>query len=77
MSGIIISIFFLLILLKIVDIEDWIGSSYTAYWFDLHTSWNSEYNKFTEHPSSYAAAAAKSLQSCLTLYDPLDGNPPG
>ena len=25
----------------------------------------------------YAAAAAKSLQSCLTLGDPIDGSPPG
>ena len=25
----------------------------------------------------YAAAAAKSLQSCLTLCDPRDGSPPG
>ena len=25
----------------------------------------------------YAAAAAKSLQSCLTLWDPIDGSPPG
>ena len=24
-----------------------------------------------------AAAAAKSLQSCLTLWDPKDGSPPG
>ena len=24
-----------------------------------------------------AATAAKSLQSCLTLCDPIDGNPPG
>ena len=24
-----------------------------------------------------AAAALKSLQSCLTLYDPIDGSPPG
>ena len=28
-------------------------------------------------PYSYAAAAAKSLQSCLTLCDPTDGSPPG
>ena len=28
-------------------------------------------------PGSAAAAAAKSLQSCLTLCDPIDGNPPG
>ena len=27
--------------------------------------------------SAAAAAAAKSLQSCPTLYDPIDGNPPG
>ena len=26
--------------------------------------------------SLYAAAAAKSLQSCLTLWDPIDGSPP-
>ena len=25
----------------------------------------------------YSAAAAKSLQSCLTLCDPIDSNPPG
>ena len=27
--------------------------------------------------SKYAAAAAKSLQLCLTLCDPIDGSPPG
>ena len=27
--------------------------------------------------STAAAAAAKSLQSCLTLCDPMDGSPPG
>ena len=27
--------------------------------------------------SSCAAATAKSLQSCLTLRDPIDGSPPG
>ena len=31
--------------------------------------------KFT--PTSGTAAAAKSLQSCLTLCDPIDGSPPG
>ena len=31
-----------------------------------------------EKPHLYvAAAAAKSLQSCLTLCDPIDGSPPG
>ena len=38
--------------------------------------------KETERDSSLdlyctAAAAAKSLQSCLTLCDPIDGSPPG
>ena len=28
-------------------------------------------------PASAAAAAAKLLQSCLTLCDPRDGSPPG
>ena len=28
-------------------------------------------------PGFYHAAAAKSLQSCLTLCDPIDGSPPG
>ena len=28
-------------------------------------------------PSKFIAAAAKSLQSCPTLYDPIDGSPPG
>ena len=32
------------------------------------------YNNFD--PAA-AAAAAKSLQSCPTLYDPIDGSPPG
>ena len=29
------------------------------------------------HMSVAAATAAKSLQSCPTLCDPIDGNPPG
>ena len=28
-------------------------------------------------PQTSLVAAAKSLQSCLTLCDPVDGNPPG
>ena len=30
-----------------------------------------------EHQNSTAAAVAKSLQSCPTLCDPIDGSPPG
>ena len=32
---------------------------------------------FTTEPPTAAAAAAKSLQSCPTLCDPIDGSPPG
>ena len=32
---------------------------------------------FFDDPSAAAAAAAKSLQSCLTLCDPIDGSLPG
>ena len=31
----------------------------------------------TMNKAAAAAATAKSLQSCLTLCDPIDGNPPG
>ena len=31
----------------------------------------------SEPPGKPAAAAAKSLQSCPTLCDPIDGSPPG
>ena len=40
--------------------------SHISFWFDR-----------TEHFIPAAAAAAKSLQSCLTLCDPIDGNPSG
>ena len=33
--------------------------------------------KITLRCTFYAAAAAKSLQSCPTLCDPIDGSPPG
>ena len=36
---------------------------------------NVQYKKF--RCKSAAAAAAKSLQSCPTLCDPIDGGPPG
>ena len=34
-------------------------------------------NSWTQLNNSAAAAAAKSLQSCPTLCDPIDGSPPG
>ena len=35
------------------------------------------YSKYRIMVMSAATAAAKSLQSCLTLCDPIDGSPPG
>ena len=35
------------------------------------------YHKISANCVTHAAAAAKSLQSCLTLCDPIDGSPPG
>ena len=31
----------------------------------------------TQQPKTYAATAAKPLQSCPTLCDPIDSSPPG
>ena len=37
----------------------------------------SRINAYEYKPPAAAAAAAKLLQSCLTLCDPIDGSPPG
>ena len=45
-----------------------------------HTVFNPDndlWYSFITLPPFYAAAAAKSLQSCPTLCDPRDGSPPG
>ena len=34
-------------------------------------------SEFSSCDKNHAAAAAKSLQSCPTLCDPIDGSPPG
>ena len=34
-------------------------------------------NVYNQHAAAAAAAAVKSLQSCPTLCDPIDGSPPG
>ena len=41
-----------------------------------HPRWSAIFMKQSGLPAS-AAAAAKSLQSCPTLCDPVDGGPPG
>ena len=38
---------------------------------------NLKFSNDMKNKTSAAAAAAKSLQSCLTLCDPIDGSPPG
>ena len=50
----------------------------TTMWSSHHISGCSlEINKIQKQPKSLAAAAAKSLQSCPTLCDPIDSSPPG
>ena len=44
---------------------------------DYRRKCNDYSSKLSEHKSIKAAAAAKLLQSCLTLCDPIDGSPPG
>ena len=43
---------------------------------EFHTMY-SAYKLNPEFHTMYSAAAAKSLQSCPTLCDPIDGSPPG
>ena len=58
-----------------------------CWWDKIELSWECRFQclsvpfplrSFKEsHPYAAAAAAAKSLQSCPTLCDPIDGSPPG
>ena len=42
-----------------------------------HTLWPAQYNEQGVKVIGRVAAAAKSLQSCPTLCNPIDGSPPG
>ena len=42
-----------------------------------HLNHTNDHNEIRKGSVGHAAAAAKSLQSCLTLCDPIDGSPPG
>ena len=43
----------------------------------ITNSMDMNFSKFREIVAEEPAAAAKSLQSCPTLCDPIDGSPPG
>ena len=53
--------------------------------YTMFMDWKNQYseNEYTTQSNlqiqcnPYQAAAAKSLQSCPTLHDPIDGSPPG
>ena len=46
-------------------------------WFiTIESDVHKRFKKSSGRPAAAAAAAAKSLQSCPTLCDPLDGSPP-
>ena len=55
--------------------------TYKRILFSYKKEWNSVIFNNVDEPRGYyaaaAAAAAKSLQSCPTLCDPIDGSPPG
>ena len=40
-------------------------------------TFNNQFPAKNSKKQSFAAATAKSLQSCMTLCDPIDGSPPG
>ena len=44
---------------------------------DVNTIQSKEEKKVEQNSAAATAAAAKSLQSCPTLCDPIDGSPPG
>ena len=50
---------------------------YSARLCGLRLHWNSQVALVVKNMPANAAAAAKSLQSYLTLCDPIDGSPPG
>ena len=50
--------------------------SHQSGWSHNHVSWSLSKNVSTQN-YTVAAAAAKSLQSCPTLCDPIDGSPAG
>ena len=54
---------------KNTNLEKYIHSMFTAAFFALAS--------IQKEPAAAAAAAAKSLQSCPTLCDPIDSSPPG
>ena len=65
---------------------NWIELIYVISWIKVNewgicihvADWLLYSRKLTQHcKTTAAAAAAKSLQSCLTLCNPIDGSPPG
>ena len=63
----------------VTDREDWCAAVHgvTKVRHDLATEPPAQEDTDNRAPSTVAAAAAKSLQSCSTLCDPIDGSPPG
>ena len=55
----------------------WLGGEFGVECICMAESLRRSHETVTTLLVGYAAAAAKSLQSCLTLCDPIDGSPPG
>ena len=56
-----------------VFLHTWRDGCFSSLFLNMHLKRKYVYKNFSFH----AAAAAKSLQSCPTLCDPIDGSPPG
>ena len=56
---------------------DWISTPGTMFLWIFRIMGASQVALMVKNTPANAAAAAKSLQSCSTLCDPIDGSPPG
>ena len=56
---------------------DWISTPGNMFLWKFRITGASQVALMVKNTPANAAAAAKSLQLCPTLYDPIDGSPPG
>ena len=63
---------------RIIALQYYVGFYQTLTWISHRfTMFPTTWISFPPSSPSYSAAAAKSLQSCPTLCNPIDGSPPG
>ena len=64
-----------------IELTSLVSTAWADMFFTTSITWEAQHHVHTPLNAivchGYTAAAAKSLQSCLTLCDPIDGSPPG